>query len=78
MSGYENFRGRAKPKPYVPPRPNFTDDQRLAALERIAARIEAGEDTPLDMIEARAHIGHLTAKAALNPCWNPIESGGHR
>ena len=63
MSGvFENFRGRAKPKRYVPPRPSFTVEQRLDECQRIAERIEYGTSTPIDEIALRAHLRVLRGK----------------
>ena len=53
------LRGETRHIPYVPPRPRFTDEQRVEALERIADRAERGEATPLDEIEAAAHTKAL-------------------
>ena len=56
MSATENFRGRAKPKRYVPPRPSFTVEQRLDECLRIAEAIECGTSTPVDEIALHAHL----------------------
>lgn len=53
------YRGRAKGKEYVPPRPHWTVEQRLDALEAIARRSESGEQTPADELEAAAHMAAL-------------------
>lgn len=66
MNTFENFRGWAKPKRYVPPRPNFTVEQRLDECQRIAERIECGEATPIDEIALRAHLRVLRQKPLMD------------
>ena len=59
MSIRSPYRGRAKGAEYVPPRPNWTVEQRLEALEVIARRAEQGKQTPTDELEAAAHMAAL-------------------
>lgn len=63
MSVYANFRGRARPQRYVPPRPAFTVEQRLDACLDIADRIERGVNMPLDDLRLVVHLKALREAA---------------
>lgn len=58
-SVFANFRGRAKPKQYVPSRPTWTVEQRLDECLRIAELVEYGKSTPVDELALQAHLRAL-------------------
>lgn len=73
------MRGRAKLKGYTPPRPQFTTEERLEALKRIAERAERGEATPADELEAAAHMRALgEVGVTYSACTNAGNDGDSR
>lgn len=56
MSGVRHWYQRRSEAKYVPPRPRWTDEQRLDECLRIADRIERGISSPIDEIALTAHL----------------------